>query len=74
MKIVSASGAAAGIDVAGWRERRLEAAGFDARTAVMLANDCGFDLHGLINLVEAGCPPDLAVRIMAPIDPRARPC
>jgi hypothetical protein len=40
----------------------------------MLAGDCGFDLHGLINLVEAGCPPGLAVRIMAPIDLRARPC
>jgi hypothetical protein len=74
MKIVSDSGFAAGIDVAGWRERRLEAAGFDEATAVMLAGDCGFDLHGLINLVEAGCPPHLAVRIMAPIDRKVRPC
>jgi hypothetical protein len=74
MKIDSGSRGAAVVDVAGWRERRLEAAGFDERTAVMLAGDCGFDLHGLINLVEAGCPPDLAVRIMAPIDLRARPC
>jgi hypothetical protein len=40
----------------------------------MLAGDCGFDLHGLINLVEAGCPPHLAVRIMAPIDRKVRPC
>ena len=74
MKIVSDRGFAAEIDVAGWRERRLEAAGFDEPTAVMLAGDCGFDLHGLINLVEAGCPPELAVRIMAPIDRKARPC
>jgi hypothetical protein len=74
MKIVSDSGLAADVDVAGWRERRLEAAGFDEATAVILAGDCGFDLHGLINLVEAGCPPDLAVRIMAPIDRMARPC
>jgi hypothetical protein len=74
MKIESGSRAATAVDVAGWRERRLEAAGFDERTAVMLAGDCGFDLHGLINLVEAGCPPDLAVRILAPIDLRARPC
>ena len=74
MRIVSGSGFATGIDVAGWRERRLEAAGFDERTAVMLAGDCGFDLHGLINLVEAGCPPEVAVRIMAPIDCRPRPC
>jgi hypothetical protein len=74
MKIVPGSRMATEIDVAGWRERRLEAAGFDERTAVMLASDCGFDLHGLINLVEAGCPPELAVRIMAPIDLRPRPC
>jgi hypothetical protein len=74
MKIVSDTGVATGINVAGWRERRLEAAGFDERTAVMLAADCGFDLHGLINLVEAGCPPEVAVRIMAPIDLRPRPC
>jgi hypothetical protein len=74
MKIVSESGVATEIDVAGWRERRLEAAGFDEPTAVMLAGDCRFDLHGLINLVEAGCPPDLAVRIMEPIDLRPRPC
>jgi hypothetical protein len=74
MKIVSDSGVAAEVDVAGWRERRLEAAGFDEATAVMLARDCGFDLHGLINLVEAGCPPDLAVRIAAPIDREPRPC
>ena len=74
MRIVSGSGFATGIDVAGWRERRLEAAGFDEATAVILAGDCGFDLHGLINLVEAGCPPELAVRIMAPIDMKARPC
>ncbi|HEY2869922.1 MAG TPA: hypothetical protein VGJ11_10440 [Gaiellales bacterium] len=74
MKIVSDTGVASEIDVAGWRERRLEAAGFDERTAVTLAGDCGFDLHGLINLVEAGCPPAVAVRIMAPIDLRPRPC
>jgi hypothetical protein len=74
MKIVSGSPGATDVDVAGWRERQLEAAGFDERTAVMLAGDCGFDLHGLINLVEAGCPPHLAVRIMTPIDLRARPC
>ena len=74
MRIVSDSGVATEVDVAGWRERRLEAAGFDEPTAVMLAGDCGYDLHGLINLVEAGCPPHLAVRILAPIDLRARPC
>jgi hypothetical protein len=61
-------------DVAGWRERCLEAAGFDEATAVLVAGDCGFDVHGLITLVESGCPPHLAVRILAPIDGSSRPC
>jgi hypothetical protein len=61
-------------DVVVWRERQLEAAGFDEPTAYALAGDCGFDLHRLIELAEAGCPPELAVRILAPIDQGARPC
>jgi hypothetical protein len=61
-------------DVAGWRLRCLETAGFDAATAALLAGDCGYDVHGLITLVEAGCPPHLAVRILAPIDRKPRPC
>lgn len=61
-------------DVAEWRERCLEAAGFDPATAAILAGDCGYDVHGLITLVEAGCPPHLAVRILAPLDRKPRPC
>jgi hypothetical protein len=61
-------------EVIGWRERQLEAAGFDEPTAGRLASDCGFDLHRLIELVEAGCSPDLAVRIVAPIDDAPRSC
>jgi hypothetical protein len=61
-------------DVAGWRERCLEAAGFDEATAVVLASDCAYDVHRLITLVESGCPPHLAVRILAPIDGTRRPC
>jgi hypothetical protein len=64
----------AGVDVAGWRERRLEAAGFDPGTARRLARNCGFDLHRLITLAESGCPPHLAVRILAPLDGEQRPC
>ena len=60
--------------VAGWRERCLEAAGFNPATAALLAGDCGYDVHGLITLVEAGCPPQLAVRILAPIEREPRPC
>jgi hypothetical protein len=61
-------------DVADWRERCLEAAGFDEATAVLVAGDCAYDVHGLITLVEAGCPPHLALRILAPLDGVHRPC
>ncbi len=61
-------------DVAGWRERCLEAAGFEEATAVLLAGDCAYDVHRLITLVEAGCPPHLAVRILAPLDGARHPC
>ena len=30
--------------------------------------DTRYDLHALIELVERGCPPELAVRILAPLD------
>jgi hypothetical protein len=62
------------VDVVSWRERRLEAAGVDALTARLLAEDCGFDLHRLITLIEAGCAPELAIRIIAPLDDRPHPC
>jgi hypothetical protein len=51
-----------------WRERFLIDAGFPRATAHWLAPDMGFDLHALIELVDRGCPPELAVRIVAPLD------
>ena len=33
-----------------------------------LARDGRYDLHALIGLVERGCPPELAVRILAPLE------
>jgi len=57
-----------------WRARRLEAAGFRRREAERLARRCGYDLHALIELVERGCPPELALRILAPLDGVERPC
>jgi hypothetical protein len=32
-----------------------------------LAADPAYDLHGLLNLVDRGCPPRLATRILAPL-------
>jgi hypothetical protein len=42
--------------------------GFTPATAARLAADLRFDLHALIELVERGCVPELAVRILAPLD------
>ena len=55
-------------DVVRWRRDRLVQAGFTPRTAWRLAHDSRFDLHGLIELVERGCEPQLAVRILAPLE------
>lgn len=51
-----------------WRRRRLLRAGFDRRLAETLARDGRFDLHAVLELVDCGCPPELAVRILAPLD------
>lgn len=50
-----------------WRRRRLIAAGFDAQLAAWLA-ESGVDLHELLVLVDRGCTPTLAARILAPLD------
>jgi len=55
-------------EVVGWRLERLTEAGFDPRAAARLAKDQRYDLHALIELVEHGCPPSLAVRIHAPLN------
>jgi hypothetical protein len=70
----SAAGRSGFEPVVAWRVRRLVAAGFDPRLADRVARDCAYDLHALIGLAERGCPPPLAVRIVAPIDERPHPC
>jgi hypothetical protein len=54
--------------VVAWRRRRLERAGFPAPLACSLAADRRTDLHALLDLVDRGCPPGLAARILAPLD------
>jgi hypothetical protein len=52
-----------------WRRQRLLLAGFDEQLAGQLADDrAGIDLHELLVLVDRGCPPALAARILAPVD------
>lgn len=51
-----------------WRRQRLIESGFPAALAARVAADSRFDLHALIELAERGCPPELAVRIVAPLE------
>lgn len=53
----------------GWREQRLVGAGFPAGLARSLAGDRRVDIHSLLELLDRGCAPHLAARIMAPLDP-----
>jgi hypothetical protein len=55
-------------EVVSWRRRQLGGAGFPLPLAAALATDGRYDLHALIELVERGCPPELAVRILAPVE------
>jgi hypothetical protein len=54
-------------DVLLWRRGLLADAGFSDDLARRLAGDDQYDLHGLLNLVDRGCPPHLAARILAPL-------
>jgi hypothetical protein len=50
-----------------WRVRRLRSAGFPADVAERLEREDQVDLHELLELVDRGCPPQLAARILAPL-------
>jgi hypothetical protein len=60
-----------------WRRRRLLAAGFAPGSAAELARRTDVDLHAVLELIDRGCPPPLATRIVAPLGPgpaeRCRP-
>jgi hypothetical protein len=55
-------------EVVRWRRERLLESGFPLPLAAGLAKNPRYDLHALIELVEHGCPPALAVRILAPVE------
>jgi hypothetical protein len=57
-----------GGEVDSWRREQLVASGFPPLLAKRLAADDRYDLHALIELAERGCPPELAARILAPLD------
>jgi hypothetical protein len=55
-------------DLRGWRVEFLASAGFDRELAERIAADRRYDLHGLLGLVDRGCPPQLAAQILAPLE------
>jgi hypothetical protein len=54
--------------LAEWRAQCLTAAGCEPELARTVAADERVDLHALLELIERGCPVELAVRIVAPLD------
>jgi hypothetical protein len=60
--------AGAPVDVRTWRRCRLLEAGFPEELATRLAGMARVDLHAMLQLVDRGCPPHLAARILAPLD------
>ncbi len=47
-----------------WRAEELERAGFEPSAAVLLAGRMDIDLHYAIDLLRAGCAPELALQIL----------
>jgi len=55
-------------DWVAWRSERLLSAGFSPVAAERLAHQPAVDVHALLELVDRGCPPQLAARILAPLE------
>jgi hypothetical protein len=47
-----------------WRAEELERAGFDVESSIALAVRSDVDLHVAVDLLRAGCDPELALRIL----------
>jgi hypothetical protein len=55
-------------EVVRWRRQQLLHAGFGDALATRLAGDHRWNIHAAIELVERGCPPETAARILAPLE------
>jgi hypothetical protein len=55
-------------DVLVWRSDVLRRAGCETALARDIAADGDIDLHDLLKLIDRGCPPHLAARILTPLD------
>lgn len=51
-----------------WRRAELIHCGFPRALAARIARDERYDLHQLVELMEQGCSPALAVRILSPLE------
>lgn len=60
------------VDVRTWRLCWLLDAGFEESLAESLAGTPTVDLHAVLELVDRGCPPALAARILAPLPETGR--
>jgi len=60
------------VDVVIWRRCRLLESGFGVHLSQQLASMPAVDLHALLELVDCGCSPELAARILSPVG--AEPC
>jgi len=47
-----------------WRAQELMRAGYDAESAMALAARHDVDLHRAAELLQRGCPPELALKIL----------
>ncbi len=54
--------------VVSWRRAELINCGFPRALAARIARDERYDLHQLVELMEQGCSPALAVRILSPLE------
>ncbi len=57
-----------GLDVTAWQRDQLVHSGFPLPLASQVAHDRRYDLRALIELAEHGCPPELAVHMVAPLE------
>lgn len=61
------------VDVITWRRCRLLESGFPQELADRLASTPAIDVHALLQLVDRGCPPELAARILSPLATQGSP-
>ena len=51
-------------EITSWRIECLQAAGYEAEAAIVIALDRDVDLHRAVSLLERGCSVDVALQIL----------